>query len=110
MKTQAVQGPPGTLKRIASTFKAELRYYRLLWADPRTPRFSKWMLRLALAYLALPFDLIPDAIPVLGHLDDALIIPLLLYLGLRGIPQAVKVNCRREAQVSQGVGVERRRG
>ena len=42
--------------------------------DPRVPRRAKVALWLVLPYLALPFDLIPDFIPVLGHVDDALVV------------------------------------
>ena len=49
--------------------------------DPRVPRRHKLLLGLAVAYLAMPFDLIPDFIPVLGQLDDAVV----LALALRGL-------------------------
>jgi uncharacterized membrane protein YkvA (DUF1232 family) len=57
------------LAAIHRTLKRELRTYQLVLRDPRTPRLARWLLGLALAYVLLPFDLIPDFIPVLGHLD-----------------------------------------
>jgi uncharacterized membrane protein YkvA (DUF1232 family) len=47
--------------------------FKRLLADPRVPRRAKWALALVLPYLVSPIDLIPDFIPVLGQLDDALI-------------------------------------
>jgi len=55
---------------------------------------AKGLLWLALAYLVLPFDLIPDFIPVIGQLDELVIIPLLLYLALKLTPVAVRQACR----------------
>ena len=51
---------------------------RRLLADPRVPRRAKVALALLVAYLALPFDLVPDFIPVAGQLDDALLVALAL--------------------------------
>jgi uncharacterized membrane protein YkvA (DUF1232 family) len=48
--------------------------FKRLVRDPRVPRRAKLALWLLLPYLALPFDLIPDFIPVVGHLDDALLV------------------------------------
>jgi len=58
------------LKAIGRTLKHELKVYQLVLKDPRTPKLAKWLLGLAVGYTLLPFDLIPDFIPIIGHLDD----------------------------------------
>jgi uncharacterized membrane protein YkvA (DUF1232 family) len=85
------------LKQVAREFKRELAVYRLVLADARTPRLAKILLGMALGYLLLPFDLIPDFIPVLGQLDDVLIVPGLVLLALRMIPKEVVAECRAKA-------------
>ncbi len=86
------------LQAIARQFKRELAVYRLVLADERTPRVAKLLLGAAVGYLLLPFDLIPDVIPVVGQLDDLLIVPGLVVLALRLIPAGVVEDCRRQVQ------------
>ena len=74
--------------------KKELAYYRALMADQRTPKIAKWLIASAVAYLLMPFDLIPDFIPILGQLDDVVIVPGLIWLGLLCIPFALKREVR----------------
>jgi uncharacterized membrane protein YkvA (DUF1232 family) len=74
-------------RELAKSFKRELTVYQRVLADSRTPRAAKLFLGLAIAYLYMPFDLIPDFIPVFGHLDDLVIVPALVYAALRFIPQ-----------------------
>lgn len=64
-----------------------LELYQRVLKDSRTPRLAKIFLGLAIGYLLLPFDLIPDFIPVLGQLDDIIIVPGLFYLALRLTPR-----------------------
>lgn len=54
------------------------------------------LLGLAVGYLLLPFDLIPDFIPILGQLDDLVIVPSLFYLGIKCVPAAVVAGCRQQ--------------
>lgn len=87
-----------SLKEIAENLKNEVEFYRRLSRDERIPKISKALLGAAVLYLLSPIDLIPDVIPVLGHLDDLVIIPLLVYLSLKFIPDDVIEEVRREIQ------------
>ena len=70
--------------------------------DPRTPWFARWLALLVAAYALSPIDLIPDFIPVLGYLDDLVIVPLGLALVLRLIPEEVKRSAREQALALAG--------
>ncbi|AFM27335.1 YkvA family protein [Desulfomonile tiedjei] len=82
-----------SLKDVASTLKARLDVYRAVYRHPKTPRTAKVLLWLALAYLMSPIDLIPDFIPIIGHLDDLVIVPGLILLALWHIPENVLSEC-----------------
>ena len=86
-------------RSLASRLRREVRVWRAVLADPRTPRLARWLLGAAVAYAVSPVDLIPDFIPVLGHLDDILILPLLVWLAVRLIPAEVVAEHR--ARVGQ---------
>jgi len=69
---------------------------------PDTPWTARALAAFAAAYAFSPIDLIPDFIPVLGYLDDAILLPLLLALAIRLVPQAVWEECRRQAHEAAG--------
>ena len=81
-------------KSYAANLKREIKVYQLAAKDPRTPRVAKILLTLAIAYMLSPIDLIPDFIPVIGHLDDLVIVPLLFCLAVKFIPKQVIQDCR----------------
>jgi uncharacterized membrane protein YkvA (DUF1232 family) len=69
----------------------------MLWfarRHPDTPLLAKGLCFFAVAYALSPIDLVPDFIPVLGYLDDALLLPALIWLAVRLLPQHVIENCR----------------
>jgi uncharacterized membrane protein YkvA (DUF1232 family) len=82
------------MRNMLNRVRRELAYYRALFAHPRTPRLSRWLLGGAIAYPLSPIDIIPDFIPVLGQLDALLIVPGLIYVALALIPASVKAECR----------------
>lgn len=89
------------LKKAAGSIKQELKVYRLVLKDNRTPRIAKIFLGLAISYALLPFDLIPDWIPVIGHLDDLIIVPILVIVALKFIPDEVIQDSRKKVHNEQ---------
>ena len=85
------------LKEFARAFKQELKVYRILLRDPETPPLARVLLGLAVGYVLLPFDLIPDFIPVLGQLDDLVIVPGLVWVALKVVPPSLVERCRAQA-------------
>jgi uncharacterized membrane protein YkvA (DUF1232 family) len=88
------------LKETGRTFKREARFYRCVLKHPRTPRSARWLLGAAVAYILLPFDIVPDFIPVLGQIDDIVIVPGLVILARRLIPDDVIKECREKMKTS----------
>ena len=69
--------------------------------DPRTPWYAKLFAACVVAYAFSPIDLIPDFIPVLGYLDDVIIVPLGIMLALKLIPTTVMAECRATADANR---------
>jgi uncharacterized membrane protein YkvA (DUF1232 family) len=91
-----------TLKRDGLTLWFALRH-------PGTPRWVKWLAVFVVAYALSPIDLIPDFVPLLGYLDDVLLLPGLIWLALRGLPASVREACRAQAQAWLDSGAARPR-
>lgn len=75
-----------TLKHRARTLKRDVITLWIAARDPRTPRLARWLALAIAAYALSPIDLIPDAIPVLGYLDELIIVPLGILLVIKLIP------------------------
>lgn len=65
--------------------------------SPRTPWYAKALGGFVVAYALSPIDLIPDFIPVLGYVDDVLLLPVLIWLTVKLLPEDVLHDCRRQA-------------
>lgn len=83
--------------RWAKPLKREVVALWIAARDARTPWLAKGIAAFVAAYALSPIDLIPDFIPVLGYLDDLLIVPLGIAVALRLIPPALMIDFRREA-------------
>ncbi len=81
-------------RNLVRRFLQEIEFYKRVLGHPQTPRTSKFLLGAAVAYALSPIDLIPDFIPVIGHLDDLIIVPLLIWIAVRLIPENVMMACR----------------
>ncbi|KKR26073.1 MAG: hypothetical protein UT55_C0018G0003 [Candidatus Peregrinibacteria bacterium GW2011_GWE2_39_6] len=88
------------LKSTGIKLKREIKVYQLIRKNPQTPKLAKFLLAAAIGYTLLPFDIVPDFIPILGHLDDVIIVPFLIILALKMIPKKVIDDCRTLANMS----------
>jgi uncharacterized membrane protein YkvA (DUF1232 family) len=96
-------------KGRAQRLKKEVYAIYLAYKDPRVPWYARVLAACVVGYAFSPIDLIPDPIPVLGYLDDLLIVPLGVVLAIKMIPPNVLVECREQAQevMRQGKPVNR---
>ena len=85
-----------TLKHRAKQLKAEAQVLILAYRDKRTPLTAKILIGITLGYLLSPIDLIPDFIPILGLLDDFIIVPVLIALSIKLIPPTVLNDAREQ--------------
>jgi uncharacterized membrane protein YkvA (DUF1232 family) len=88
--------PPAWGSRL-ERFRREAHTILLVARHPSTPTLARWIALAAAAYALSPIDLIPDAVPVLGWLDDLLLVPFLVWLALRLTPPELVEECRRRA-------------
>jgi uncharacterized membrane protein YkvA (DUF1232 family) len=95
------------LKAQARALKREVLVVYLAAKDPRTPWYARGLVLLIVAYALSPIDLIPDFVPVLGYLDDLILIPGGIWLAIRMIPPEVLVDAHSAAASS---GVDRNAG
>ena len=97
------------LKQRARRLKTETFALYLVARHPGTPWYAKLFVAGIVAYAFSPFDLIPDFVPVLGYLDDLILIPMGITLAMRMVPPSVLAECRARARevMSQGKPVNR---
>ncbi len=86
------------LKEWARRVKLDIHALYLAARDPRVPWYAKALAALVAAYALSPIDLIPDFIPVLGYLDDLVVLPLGIKVAIRLIPDDVMADLRRQAE------------
>ena len=87
-----------TLKERAKQLKTDIPAVFLALKKRETPWMAKLLAALTIGYALSPIDLIPDFIPVLGYLDDLIILPAMVALTIRLVPAEVMAACRAEAE------------
>jgi uncharacterized membrane protein YkvA (DUF1232 family) len=95
-------------KQKVQQIKVETYALYLAYRDPRTPWYAKLLAAGVVAYAVSPIDLIPDFIPILGILDDLVIIPLGAALAIKMVPKGVMAECREKARNSMEPGASKR--
>ncbi len=85
-----------SLKSKAAELKAKLGLLYLAFQDNRTPWYAKVLIALVIAYALSPIDLIPDFIPMLGYLDDLILIPAGIALAIKLVPDKVFLECSKK--------------
>ena len=94
----ALCGGVAMLKERAKQLKTDIPAVFLAMRRKETPFYAKALAAVAVAYALSPIDLIPDFIPVLGLLDDVIIVPALIALVVRLIPAEVMAECRKASE------------
>jgi uncharacterized membrane protein YkvA (DUF1232 family) len=86
------------LKQKAKELKKNIAAVYLAFKKKETPLYAKMAALVTIIYALSPIDLIPDFIPVLGYLDDFIILPLLIALSVKLIPKDIFLECQEEAK------------
>lgn len=85
-------------KRWARQLKTELTALYYAYRDPRTPWYARVFALVVVGYAFSPLDLIPDPIPILGYVDDLILLPLGIYIAIHLVPADVLAACREQAR------------
>jgi uncharacterized membrane protein YkvA (DUF1232 family) len=96
-----------SLRNRARLLRRETYVLYFAVRDPRTPWYAKVLAGAVVAYALSPIDLIPDFIPILGYVDDLILVPLGIAAALRLVPAPVMEDCRRRAEAAQARPVSR---
>ena len=91
-----------TWKQKVRELKKETYAIYLACKDPRVPWYARFLAAGVVGYAFSPIDFIPDFIPVIGYLDDLIIVPLGIWLVLKMIPPVVLAECQEKAQEAMG--------
>lgn len=94
------QIPMKTLQQRLKQLKKETYTIYFACKDSRVPWYARLLAVCVVAYAVSPIDLIPDIIPVIGYLDDLILVPLGIFLVLRMIPASVLAECRQKAETA----------
>ena len=86
------------LKERAKKLKSDVPALFLALRDKETPIVAKVLAGITVAYALSPVDLIPDFVPVLGYLDDVILLPTLVVVTIRFIPENVFERCKKQAE------------
>lgn len=105
MLEERVSGVLEGWKSRARRLKSEIYALYLAYRDPRVPWYAKAFAALVVAYALSPIDLIPDAIPILGYVDDLLLVPLGIWLALKMIPSEVMSECQKRSRMTMEEGL-----
>ncbi len=92
------------LKKCARSLRTETYALYLVARDPRTPWYAKLLAAAVVGYAFSPIDLIPDFIPVLGYLDDLILVPAGIWLALRLVPAEIMEESRTRAAKTMEIG------
>ena len=100
----------GFIRRLESWargIKVEVYALYLAYRDPRVPWYARVFAAVVVGYAFSPIDLIPDVVPVLGYLDDLIVVPLGVALAIKMIPPHVLAECREKAREAKDRPVNR---
>lgn len=84
------------LKVKVNSLKKESYVLYLVYKDTRVPLWKRFFLAIVIGYAFCPIDLIPDFIPILGYLDDIILVPIGISFALRLIPDEILAECRKK--------------